>query len=132
MIEYIDSLETVTPAMLDGFFVGWPDRPGNETMLKILHGSYKVWLAFDDGKCVGFVNAISDGINTAFIPLLEVLPDYKGRGIGTELMRRMDKSLSHLYATVLQCDDGVVPFYSRIGYMKGSAMYKRNFSKQGG
>jgi ribosomal protein S18 acetylase RimI-like enzyme len=46
---------------------------------------------------VGFINAISDGLATAFLPWLEVLPDYQGRGIGRELTKRMLAELADLY-----------------------------------
>lgn len=35
---------------------------------------------------LGYLNMISDGVLTAFIPLLEVLPEYQGEGIGSELV----------------------------------------------
>jgi len=43
----------------------------------------------ENGRVVGFVTAVSDGVVSAFLPLLEVLPEYQGRGIGSELVRRM-------------------------------------------
>ncbi len=88
-ITYTDKLETLTPNHLLGFFVDWPSPPSLEKHLEILHGSYAVWLAFDHDQCVGFINAISDGLLYAFIPLLEVLPEYQKRGIGKELAKRM-------------------------------------------
>jgi len=38
-------------------------------------------VAIDDahGRVVGFVNMLSDGALTAFIPRLEVLPGYQGK-----------------------------------------------------
>ena len=46
---------------------------------------------------VGFVTAISDGVLSAFIPLLEVLPEWQGPGIGTELVRRILAELEDFY-----------------------------------
>ncbi|MGH3427694.1 MAG: GNAT family N-acetyltransferase, partial [Terriglobales bacterium] len=43
-------------------------------------------IAVEADRVVGFVNAISDGIATAFIPWLEVVPHRQGRGIGAALM----------------------------------------------
>lgn len=64
--------------MLSGFFVGWPDPPSPERHLQILKNSRFVVIAVDDqaSRVVGFVNAVSDGILSAYIPLLEVLPDH--------------------------------------------------------
>ena len=134
MIRYTDSLDGITPDKLTGFFVGWLNPPSAETHLRVLKGSYKIWLAVDDttGKVVGFINAISDGVLAAFIPLLEVLPDYKKQGIGTELAQRMLNSLSHLYSIDLICDADVQPFYDRLDMRRYTGMIFRYYENQSG
>lgn len=80
-MEIRASLEGITAVQLaGGFFEGWPNPPSPETHLRILKGSYAVSIAINDDQVVGFVNAISDGVSSAFIPLLEVLPTYPGAG----------------------------------------------------
>ena len=83
-IVYTSQLEGIDAAALAGFFDGWPQPPSPETHLTILRGSGHVELAIDPsaGRVVGFVNAVGDGFFAASIPLLEVLPAYRGRGIG--------------------------------------------------
>jgi ribosomal protein S18 acetylase RimI-like enzyme len=115
MIEYSESVDGVEPAQLEGFFVDWAVRPSPERHLEILRGSDHVVLARDGERVVGFVNAISDGVVSAFIPILEVLPEYQGRGIGSELIRRMLARLEHLYMVDLCCDADLEPFYRRLG-----------------
>lgn len=66
-----------------------------------------------DPHVVGFVNAISDGHLSAFIPLLEVLPAHRGQGIGAELVRRLLGELDGLYSIDLVCDEELRPFYER-------------------
>ncbi|MCP2013916.1 ribosomal protein S18 acetylase RimI-like enzyme [Deinococcus sp. HSC-46F16] len=128
-----DSLEGLTPDDLQGFFVGWPNPPTAETFHRLLAGSYRISLALDEhGRVVGFAQAISDGVLTAFIPLLEVLPEHQDRGLGTALMRHLLEQLGHLYAVDLSCDDDVVPFYGRLGMGRGNAMYRRNYARQSG
>ena len=61
-------------------------------------------LALDGDAVVGFVTAASDGVLSAFIPLLEVLPAYRDRGIGAELVRRLLGQLDDLYMVDLCCD----------------------------
>ena len=97
MIEYAGELTGVEPQHLDGFFVGWPSPPSPERHLEVLRRSSHVVVARDGERVVGFVTAISDGVLSAFIPLLEVLPEYQGRGIGTELVRRLLARLDGLY-----------------------------------
>lgn len=129
-IIYTDKIEKILPEQLEGFFVGWYQHPNPEKHLKILQNSYKVWLAFEGEKCVGFINAISDGIYYSFIPLLEVLPDFKGKGIGSELVKRMLESLKEMYAIDIVCDDSVVPFYEKHNLSKCVGMVKRNYKNQ--
>lgn len=133
-IAYIDSLENITPDNLrGGFFDGWPHPPSPETHLRILQGSYAVVLALDGDMVVGFITAISDGVSAAYIPHLEVLPAYKGKGIGTELIKRMlEKKLSHLYMIDLICDEHVQPFYERVGMKRYTGMIFRNYERQSG
>lgn len=133
MIRYTDSLTNISAAQLaGGFFVGWPNPPDSVNHLRILQGSYKVWLAMDDetDEVVGFMTAISDGLLAAFIPLLEVLPAYQGQGIGSELTRRMLQSLAHLYSVDLLCDADVQPFYERLGMYRAQGMLIRNYHNQ--
>ena len=127
MIEYVTSTEDVEPADLEGFFVGWPRRPSSQRHLELLRGSSHVVLAHDGRRVVGFVTAISDGVLSAYIPLLEVLPEYQHRGIGRELTRRLLVQLDGLYMVDLSCDEDVVPFYERFGLIRlDAAMGLRN------
>ena len=134
MIQYTESLQGISPSQLTGFFVGWSQPPSPETHLLILQRSTQVVLAVDDqiGRVVGFVNALSDGVLNAFIPLLEVLPDYQGQGIGRELMQRMLTRLDQLYAVDLVCDADVQAFYDKLGMRPAVAMMQRDYLRQSG
>ena len=127
-----DTPDDLTPDQLRGFFVGWPDPPSPEAHLRILRGSDAVELAIDEasGAVVGFVTAISDGVSCAYIPHLEVLPAYQGRGIGTALLERLLARLRHLYMIDLTCDPDVRPFYARLGLRPSTGMLARNYDRQ--
>lgn len=131
---YLESPETLTPEQLTGFFVGWPEPPSEEVLLELLHKGDFIVLAFDEevNRVVGLVTAISDGVLCAYIPLLEVLPEYQGRGIGTDLMRQMLDKLSHLYMIDLLCDKDAQPFYERLGMVRSEGMMVRNYARQSG
>ena len=79
-----------------------------------------------DGRVVGFVNAISDEVATAFIPWLEVTRPYRGQGIGSELMRRMLARMSTMYSVDLCCDPDLVSFYERLGLARLAGMGLRH------
>lgn len=135
MIEYTTSVDGVTTDQLRGpFFVGWPDPPDPDTHLEILRGSDHVVLAVDqnDRRVVGFITAITDGVLSAFIPLLEVVPDYQGRGIGSDLVRRLLEEIGDLYAVDAMVDEELQPFYEHLGLEPATGVALRNYERQSG
>ena len=134
MVTFRETAEGITPAMLQGFFVGWPNPPSAETHLRILTYSDAVVLAFDEAAdtVVGFATAITNHISCAYIPHLEVLPAHQGQGIGAELVRRMVARLDGLYMVDLLCDPDVQPFYERVGFRRATAMCRRDYDRQAG
>jgi ribosomal protein S18 acetylase RimI-like enzyme len=131
---YKNSLDGISSDMLEGFFVDWPNSPNPQTHLKLLKNSSKVVIALDDhtNQVVGFITAISDGILSAYIPFLEVLPEYKNKDIGKELVKQMLKELDDIYMVDLCCDDDLVPYYEKFGMIKSNGMLVRNYRMQSG
>jgi ribosomal protein S18 acetylase RimI-like enzyme len=130
---YTSNTDNILPHQLEGFFVDWPNKPSTETHLEMLKNS-KVILAIDEkeNKVVGFIQAITDHILSAYIPLLEVLPAYQNQGIGTELVKRMISELDHLYMIDLLCDKELQSYYEKIGMNKAFGMMIRNYNNQSG
>lgn len=136
MIRYISSLDGIVPDQLEGFFVdaGWPSWPDTDTHLRLLKGSSEIVLAIDEatGSVVGFITAVSDGVLSAYIPLLEVRKAWQGQGIGSELVQHMLERLNHLYMIDLLCDEELQPFYTRLGMRPATGMLVRNYRHQTG
>lgn len=131
---YKSSIEGISAEMLPGFFVGWPNPPSPETHLKMLRNSFKVVLAFDEqtNQVIGFISAIGDGVLSAYIPFLEVLPEYQNKGIGKELVQRMLKELDDIYMIDLICDENLQTYYEKFNLIKANGMIKRNYHMQSG
>ena len=83
-------------------------------------------------KKVGFITSVSDGVLSAYIPFLEVLPEYQSKGIGKELISRMKKKLNHLYMIDLLCDEKLIPYYEKLGMRKAVGVIIRNYGNQSG
>ena len=129
MITYIHSTEDVVPAQLKGFFEGWLNPPSPEVHLELLAKSDCIVLAkSSEGRVVGYVTALTDGVLTAYVSFLEVLSEFRGRGIGTELMKRLIQRLEKLYAIDLMCDPEVAPFYENLGFQPGNGMMIRRYT----
>ena len=132
-IRYQTDLEGISAENLDGpFFVGWLDPPTPETHLRVLEAATHKVLAIDGGKVVGFASAISDGILTAYVPLVEVAEAYQGRGIGTEIVNRLVVDIGDLYFVDLITDEDIVPFYAELGFKRVVGVARRNYSMQAG
>lgn len=60
-----------------------------EKLEKAFESSYAVLYAFDKDKLVGMGRALCDGEYQAAIYDMVVLPEYQGKGIGTEIIERL-------------------------------------------
>jgi len=134
LIIYTDSLDGLIPENMEGFFDGWPHPPDFGTALKLLKSSDEVILAIDDesDRLAGFITAITDRTLSAYIPFLEVLPEYRSRGIGQQLTRRMLDKFQDYYMVDLMCDEELQPFYIRFGMKRARGMSIRNYERQSG
>jgi len=79
-----------------------PFRFGRRYMRKLIDSATAAtWIAEEDGRMAGF--AIVEwtqevgGIN-AYIPTIEVVPEWRGQGVGGELLRRVEGSARGAHA----------------------------------
>ncbi|MFD1737978.1 GNAT family N-acetyltransferase [Bacillus salitolerans] len=134
-MKYITDITNINEGMLEGgFFDGWPNPPSTHTHYRILQNSFRFIAAIDEdtNQVIGFITAISDGVLSAYIPLLEVLPFYKNRGIGSKLVKMMLDELNSLYMIDLLCDAELQPYYEKQGMSKAQGMMKRYYENQHG
>ena len=124
MINYVFTAKGISSDQLSGFFVGWPNPPSPETHLRLLNNSDEIVLAIaaETKRVVGFITAITDQVLSAYIPLLEVLPEHRGRGIGKELVSSMLERLGDLYMIDLICDRELQSFYAMHGMVRATGM----------
>ncbi|NQT60504.1 MAG: GNAT family N-acetyltransferase [Bacteroidetes bacterium] len=129
MILYKTDLVGIATEQLKNFFVGWKEPLLPEDHMQILQNSYRFVLAIDieTNMVVGFINALSDKIQFAFIPMLEVLPDYQNKGIGTKLMEILLSKLVHIDCIDLTCDPEKQSFYERFNMLKSHGMVIRRY-----
>lgn len=132
-LEYRTTADGLTADQLDGgFFDGWLDPPAPETMLRILDSSDHVVIAVRDEEVIGFVTAISDGVLSAFITLLEVLPEHHDKGIGHSLINQMMEQIGEIYMVDLVCDANLSRFYAELGFATATGMSRRDYAMQSG
>ena len=87
-------------------------------LLTCFSNSRYVCLVYDQDKLIAAGRALADGVDSSYIADVAVLPEYQGRGVGTDIVSRlMDMSEGHrkifLYAAV-----GKQDFYRRLGFKR--------------
>ncbi len=134
MIIYQTTTKGISAKNLNDFFVGWPKKPSSKMHLKLLKNSDHIILAIDakNQQVIGFITAITDKTLSAYIPFLEVLPEYQSKGIGTKLIKKMLSLLKDFYMIDLLCDSNLQPFYEKLGMKKATGMMQRNYKHQSG
>jgi len=97
---------------------GWSSAQKPELLRKALLASHSLITAWDEARLVGLGNAISDGYLVVYYPHLLVRPDYQGRGIGTELMRRLLARYEGFHQHMLVADGRALEFYRKCGFQR--------------
>ena len=129
MIVYKTDLNGIKKDQLKGFFVSWKDPLTPEKHFDILNNSYIFILAVDNetNNVVGFVYALSDKLQFAFIPMLEVLPHFQNKGIGSKLMEIILSNLEHIDCIDLTCDPELQSFYEIFKMLRSHGMVIRRY-----
>ena len=65
----------------------WVQGRSRETIERLVRESTRVIAAYDGPVLIGFCRVMSDASNMAWLGDVFVLPAYRGRGVGVELIR---------------------------------------------
>lgn len=126
-VEYTSDPSKITADQVGAFHQDWVRRVSSHELIQLWHRSEWVILAIVDGKVIGYLAVIGDGTLFAFVSSTEVLADYRGLGIGTEMFRRAQAQFKDRYAFDLICDRDLIPFYERMGMIEIPGMGRRNY-----
>lgn len=111
--------------------VNWESGRYPDRLVRAMKNSTHVVSAWDGERLVGLVRALDDGETVALIHYLLVDPQYQGKHIGDELMKRlMNHFRNLLYVKVMPSDLKNIAFYERYGfkqYDNYSALVVKNF-----
>jgi ribosomal protein S18 acetylase RimI-like enzyme len=137
MITYSAAHSAIDIPQLARLFTsaGWGWRAADPAKLEALvEGSRFVAVAHEvngadeaseKGRLIGFARAISDGVTNAYVSTVAVLPEFRGRGIGVELVRQLLAGRDEI-RFVLHAAPGVQGFYRKLGFEEASDMMRRD------
>jgi len=96
--------------------LGWSSAEKPIALHSALRDSHSLVTAWQGGKLVGLGNTISDGHLVVYYSHLLVHPEFQGRGIGTELMRRLMEHYEGFHQQVLVADGRAIEFFRKSGF----------------
>ena len=99
--------------------VDWSSGHYPEKLVLAMKNSGSVFSAWENGKLVGLINALDDGIMTAYVHYLLINPAYQGNGIGNELVRLLSEKYKDYLRIVLIAYEKETGFYQHCGYEIG-------------
>jgi GNAT superfamily N-acetyltransferase len=94
----------------------WSSADKGEVLRSALRASDSLITAWSDGRLIGLGNAISDGYLVVYYPHLIVLPEFQGKGVGTEIVRRLKKKYESFHMHILVADGKAIDFYKKCGF----------------
>jgi ribosomal protein S18 acetylase RimI-like enzyme len=98
----------------------WQESPeARASIPPMIRGSLCFMVARSiDGKIIGMARVISDGYSDAYIQDVVVLKEYRGRGVGRELVRRLTQfCLARKIAWIgLVAEPGTQGLYEDLGF----------------
>lgn len=103
--------------------MAWHDP---EVHRRAFENSHTALFAYQGGRLIGFGRAISDGAYQAAVYDVAVIPECRGRGVGTAILRRIQERLPSCNI-LLYAAPGREGFYERLGFRRlqtGMALFR--------
>lgn len=93
----------------------------DELDLSALHA-----LAYQDGQCVGTGRLVDLGNGQAQIGRMAVLPNFRGQGIGREILERLllAATAEGVSSLILHAQLTAMPFYEKLGFVGQGSLYE--------
>ena len=119
MIMFYTKEKTFTKQQVEELFlsVNWVSGKYPDRLYKALMNSSNVFTAWDDDRLVGLVRVLDDKEMLAYVHYVLVHPDYQGKGIASELIKRVKEEYKDFfYIEVMPEESKNATFYKKHGF----------------
>ena len=95
---------------------GWEKRVAHKDKFhKMMENADRTVVAFEGERVIGFARALCDGVSNGYIGTVAVAADFRGRGIGRELVERLIGDDTNI-TWVLRAGRGSREFWEKMGF----------------
>ncbi len=101
----------------------WGRGRSRRLVVATIEGSRRVMGLYLRGRQIGFARAVSDGVTVAYLADVYVLPDYRGRGLGVELVRAIVDGDGAPPVNWLLHTADAEGVYEKLGFRRGPLRY---------
>ena len=106
--------------------VGWEQRVADaERFRKMMEQTTRTVVAWDNQMVVGFARALCDEASNGYISMVAVAADYRGRGIGRQLIEHLIGDDSDNITWILRAGHGSKGFWERVGFRASEVAMER-------
>jgi GNAT superfamily N-acetyltransferase len=118
-LELDDAKERIDRAEVHRFLSEesyWAAGRPRETQDRLIDEASRVVGLYDGERQIGFCRAFSDGLSLAYLADVYVLDEYRGRGLGEELVREMIENGPYAEVKWILHTTDAHPLYRKFGF----------------
>jgi predicted N-acetyltransferase YhbS len=104
---------------------GWEKRVADvEKFRRMMENASRTVVAFEGERVIGFARALCDEVSNGYIGTVAVAVDFRGKGVGRELVERLVGDDPHI-TWVLRAGRGSEKFWKKMGFSVSEAAMEK-------